>query len=77
MEYPSRVIVDGVSTINMVSSMALDKYNLPLSYLQAPTLILREFQNKLCNIYGKHYVAYTNGFQDNSLIFSIHWEREQ
>jgi len=44
-----RVLVDGGSAINVVPSVTWNKLNLPLSYLQEPTLILCAFNNQLCN----------------------------
>lgn len=42
-----RVMIDKGSLINMVSTMALQHLNIPLSYLSAPTLAIKDFNNTL------------------------------
>lgn len=47
-----RVLVDDGSTINIISSILLEKLKVPIYYLNIPTLTIMDFNNTLATIMG-------------------------
>lgn len=57
--------------MNLILLVALDKLNLPLSHLQAPTLVSRSFNNQLLNILGSIVLPIEVGYKTNHYALQV------
>lgn len=66
-----RVLVDNGSNINIISSMVIERLKFAIQVLNAPTLIIRVFNNTLAMIMGIMILLVRVGVQETSTTFHV------